>query len=407
MRIAIIHPNPVSSRAVGGTTRVYALVCHLAPRHEVHVFTHARGPKAEADAAIRELASLGVTQRVIPQPPVSWLTKARWAAQKTPYFVSHNRNPAIEAAVTALDRERGIDVAHLELNALAPLFGGLGAGCARVLAEQELMSISIERLRALSSRHKNAYQRYITRQIPRIRAFESEVLRHFDRLFGITEGEASRMAELSGREVAVLPHVVDTRRFTPRAVPTASESILFVANYRHHPNIEAAFWLMERVWPLIHRAAPGVRVRLVGPGLEPAQIRSLAALGAEVSGRVEDLAGAYCESAVFANPIRSGGGMRGKVLEAFACGIPVVSTTLGLEGIAATPGEHCDRADEAEGFAAAVDCLLEDRSLCRARAERARALVVTHYDVGVVLGRLEAAFEEAHAVRRAAIGARA
>jgi glycosyltransferase involved in cell wall biosynthesis len=126
-----------------------------------------------------------------------------------------------------------------------------------------------------------------------------------------------------------------------------------------------------------------------------------------VSGRVEDLAGAYRESAVFANPIRSGGGMRGKLLEAFACGIPVVSTAIGLEGIAARPGEHCDRVDDEDGFAAAILRLLADASLCRARAERARALVVTHYDVGVVLGRLEAAFEAAHAARRAAVGARA
>jgi hypothetical protein len=141
-----------------------------------------------------------------------------------------------------------------------------------VLAEQELMSISIERLRAVPSRHKNAYQRYITRRIPRIRAFESEVLRHFDRLFGITEGEAARMAELSGREVGVLPHVVDTRRFTPSTSPTASRCILFVANYRHQPNIEAVFWLMERVWPLVPARA-GARVRLVDPASR-AQVRS-------------------------------------------------------------------------------------------------------------------------------------
>ncbi len=407
MRIAIVHADPVSSRAVGGTTRIYALVCHLAPRHEVHVFTHLRGPKAEADAAADELAALGVTQHVMPQPPASWFTKARWATQKPPYFVSHNRNPVIAAAIAALDRERGIDVVHIELNTLAPLLGGLGPGCARVLAEQELMSLSVERLRTVPARHKNVYQRYITHQLPRIRSYESEVLRRFDRLFGITAGEAARMAELSGREVGVLPHVVDTRRFTPLATSKSSQTILFVANYAHHPNVEAVFWLMEHVWPLVHRDAPRARVRLVGPDLEAGQIRSLTAMGAEVSGRVEDVARAYSESVVFANAIRSGGGMRGKVLEAFACGIPVVSTTIGLEGIAAIPGEHCDRSDDERGFAAAIVRLLNDEAQRRERAERARALVATHYDVGVVLGRLEATFEEACAVRRARTGVRA
>lgn len=400
MRIAIVHPYPVWSRAVGGTTRVYALVRHLAARHEVHVFTHGHGETEEEAEAVRELAGFGVTQRVFPRPPAPWLTKARWAAMRTPYFVSHNRNPALEAALAALDRERGVDVGHLELIALAPLLAGLGTQAARVLAEQELMSITIERLRGVSWRHKNAYQIFITRQIPGIRRFESETLRRFDRLFGINDFEAARMAELSGRKVEVLPHVVDTRVFTPGDSPPLPGSVLFVGNYGHHPNVEAVFWLMERVWPAVRAENAGARARLVGPGLDAKQVRALEALGAEVAGRVDDLAGAYRAASVFANPILSGGGMRGKVLEAMACGVPVVSTGIGLEGVAATPGEHCDRADDARAFAGALLRLLADRSLRAARAGRARSLVVGHYDARIVMERLETAFEEARAARR-------
>ncbi len=407
MRIAIVHPYPVWSRAVGGTTRVLALVRHLAPRHEVHVFTHSRGQTDEEAEAVRELAALGVAQRVVPRPPSSWLHKARWAAQRVPYFVSHNRSPELEAALSKLDRERGIDVAHLEHLALAPLLEGLGGGCARVLAEQELMSLTVERLRAVPFRHKSLYQHYITRQIPRIRSFEGEALRGFDRAFGINAAEAARMAELSGRDVEVLPHVVDTRVFTPAAEPPASRDVLFVGNYGHHPNVEAVFWLMEEVWPAVRRRAPGARVRLVGPELSVAYTRTLEALGAEVAGRVEDLAGAYRSAAVFVNPIRSGGGMRGKVLEAFACGVPVVSTGIGLEGVAARPGEHCDRADDAADFAAAIVRLLTDAPLCSTRARSARELVASNYDVRGVMGRLEMVFDEVCAGRRIAARARA
>ena len=404
MRIAVVHPYPVSSRSVGGTTRVYALVRYFAARHEVHVFAHSHGQPAAEQEAVRELASLGVTQRVFPRPPSSWLTKARWALSSAPYFVGHNRNPALESALVALDRERGLDMAHLELIALEPLLHGLGPQCARVLAEQELMSITIERLRTVPFRHKMPYQHYITRQIPRIRRFEAEALRRFDRLFGIHEGEATRMAALSGRKVEVLPHVVDTRTFTPGPALPGLQSVLFVGNYRHHPNVDAVFWLMERVWPAVQRGAPETLVRLVGPGLEPAQARALEALGAEVTGRVEDLVGAYRTATVFANSIQSGGGMRGKVLEAFACGIPVVSTALGLEGIAAEPGEHCERADDAEGFATALLRLLGNSSLRCARAQCARTLVVKHYDVRVVMEQLEVAFEEARDARRERAG---
>jgi len=407
VRLAIVHPYPVHRRAVGGTTRVYALVHHLAARHEVHVFAHSHGRAEEEQQAIRELGELGVVLRVFPRPPSSWLDKARWAVKRSPYFVNHNRNPALETTLAKLDRERGFDVVHVEFAFLEPLLEGLGDGCARVLAEQELMSISIDRLRGVAGRHKSAYERYIAFELPRIRSFEAAWLQRFDRLFGITDAEAARMAEVSGRQVEVLPHVVDTRVFTPGEAKPTRPSVLFVGNYEHKPNVEAAFWLMEQIWPVVRRQMLDATIRLVGPGLDAGHRAALERLGAEVAGRVEDLVGAYREAMVFANPIRSGGGMRGKVLEAFACGVPVVSTTIGLEGVAARPGEHCERADEAEPFAAAVVRLLGDPSSRVAMAGRARTLVSDRYDVRSVMERLEHAFEEAREVRRARAGATA
>lgn len=407
MRIAIVHPYPVHRRAVGGTTRVYALVRHLAARHEVHVFAHSQGDAEEEQQAIRELAEFGVVQRVIPRPSSSWFAKARWAVDRLPYFVHYNRSPILEAALAELDRERGLDVAHLEFGFLEPLLGGLSHHCARVLAEQELMSVHIDRLRRVPGRHKSAYEYYVSLELPRVRAFEARALRHFDRLFGITEGDAARMAKVSGKSVEVLPHVVDTHVFTPGEAAPRRPCVLFVGNYDHKPNVDAAFWLMEQIWPAVRRQVPEATVRLVGPGLDAERRTALERLGAEVAGRVEDLVGAYRDAAVFANPIRAGGGMRGKVLEAFACGLPVVSTAIGLEGVAARPGEACESADEAERFAAAIVRLLGDPAACRALASRAHALVVEQYDVRVVMGRLENAFEEAHELRRARVGATA
>jgi polysaccharide biosynthesis protein PslH len=407
VRIAVVHPYPVHHRAVGGTTRVYALVRHLALRNDVEVFTHAHGDREEEERAIGELRELGVVQHVIPRPADSWLKKARWALQRSPYFVNHNRNPALETMLAKCDRERPFDVAHVEFGFLEPLLEGLGGGCARVLAEQELMSVAIERLRGVSGRHKSAYERYIAFELPRIRSFEAAWMHRFDRLFGITDGEAARMAEVSGRQVDVLPHVVDTRVFTPGDGTPVRPSVLFVGNYHHKPNVEAAFWLTEQVWPSVQSRVPEATLRLVGPGLDAGRRAALEGLGAEVAGRVEDLVGAYRASMVFANPIRSGGGMRGKVLEAFACGVPVVSTAIGLEGVAAEPGDDCERADEPGRFADAIVRLLGDPAHRDALAQRARTVVCERYDVRSVMERLEQAFEEAREVRRARAGATA
>lgn len=404
MRIAVVHAYPVHSRAVGGTTRLNALVRHLASRHELHVFAH--GNPEQDGEAVRELSELGVQLHLFPLASGSWVKKASWAFGRLPYFVHHNRNPELEEALVLLDQEQGIDVVHVELMYLERLLGRLRPECARVLAEQELMSVSVERLRSVPFRHKSAYQHYIALELPRIRRFEAEALHRFDRVFAINEREAGSMATSSGREVEILPHVVDTKVFTPGEIDARETGVLFVGNYGHHPNVAAAFWLMEEVWPRVKSQLSSARVRLVGPGLDEGSRRALEALGAEVKGRVEDIVGAYRSATVFANPIRSGGGMRGKVLEAFACGLPLVSTQCGLEGIAASAGEHCETADTPEGFADALLALLRDGDARRARGERARALVTAHYDAGVVMDRLDAVFAEVHAERQSLVGDR-
>ncbi len=406
MRIAIVHPYPVSSRAVGGTTRIWLLVEHLAGRHELRVLTHASGDQRADREAIAELARLGVEQRVLERPRASTTRKLSWALGAHPYFVGYNRNPALEAALCELDAQGGLDVVHVEFAYLAPLLEGLGPRPARVLAEQETMSVMIDRLRAVPAHSRSIYQRYLARQLAGVRRFEGEALRGFDRAFAINPGEAAALARLAGRPVDVLPHVVRAASFSPPQQEPADASLLFVGNYAHDPNRHAIHWLAEHVWPAVRSALPGVRLDVVGPHLPDDERAALVAQGAQVLGRVEDLAGAYRRAAVVVNPIRSGGGMRGKVLEAFASGRPVVSTWLGMEGIAAEDGVHFDLADEPERFAAAVVALLRDPERRRALGQRARDLVLRLYDAPVVLGRLEQAFAEAVDERRTRLAGR-
>lgn len=403
MRIAIVHPYPVHAGGVGGVTRLRALARHLAARHEVHVLAHATGRGEEEAAAVREMAEIGVRQRLFPRPASPPWRKLGWALARAPYFVGHNRSPALEAALAELDAERPLDVVHVEMAYLEPLLRGVGAHCVRGLAEQELMSLALERLRAVPLRHKSAYQCYIGLELGAVRRFEAETLPRFHRLYGITPGEAARMRSLSQREVGVLPHVVDTERFAPppsRAIPPGRDTVLFVGSYTHHPNVEAAFWLMESVWPRVRQAVPAARVRLVGPGLDGRRRAALESLGADVAGRVDDLAAEYQDAQVFANPIHSGAGMRGKLLEAFASALPAVSTSLGLEGAEAMPGVHCERADDPAAFAAALAGLLRDPARRAAQGAAARALAVARYDVRVVLGALEADYAAAVAALR-------
>jgi glycosyltransferase involved in cell wall biosynthesis len=313
MRIAIVHPYLVHSRAVGGTTRVYGLVRHLAGRHSVEVLTHASGDPEADGAAADELAKLGVVHRTFARPRATPSRKLAWMLSPEPYFVGHNLNPALASYLAERDQMGELDLVHLEFAYLEPMLAGLGPRPARILAEQETMSLMIERLRSVPGALKSAYQLYIARELRAVRRFERAVLPRFDRAFAITPQEAGLFSAILGRPASVLPHVVDASAFLPPAVEPSGPVCLFVGNFAHDPNLHALHWLLEHAWPAIRAARPDVRLEIVGPGLPEATTREAAAQGVEPRGRVENLAECYRHAAVFVNPIRSGGGMRGKV----------------------------------------------------------------------------------------------
>jgi glycosyltransferase involved in cell wall biosynthesis len=397
MRIAVVHPYAVHAGAVGGTTRLYALVRHLAAAgHDVTVLAHSSG-SAEADrAAVEDLRSLGADQRLFPlfKPPL--LVRLPWAIGPTPYYVHRNRNAALSAEL----RRIAPDLVHVELGYLAPLLDSLDPRVPRALAEQETMSLAIERLR--SARGRSPWEWYLLTQRSKVAAFERRAFAAYHRVWAISRAEASHLGRLLDRPVDVLPHVVDTRAFLPGPATAPEPSVLFVGNYAHRPNEHALRWLLDVIWPRVRAQVPQARLAAVGPGLAQAMRDRIERAGGAAPGRVADLPAAYRSAAVFANPIRSGGGMRGKVLEAFACGSAVVSTGMGMEGIDARSGEHFLRADAPGEFAEALVRYLRDPGLRREHGLSARALVERAYDPRRVFVRLEEAFAQLVESRRRA-----
>ncbi len=404
MKVALVHAYPVHARAVGGTTRLDALARYLAPRHRLWVFAHGSGDAAADARAVADLAAIGVTQRLFDRPRAGLFRRLRRAAGPRPYYVGYNENPLLARALADLDRAESLDVVHLELGYLAPLLSELSPRPLRVLAEQETMSLAIERLRSLPMRERTLYEWYVGRTAATVRRFESGTLPSFDLLFGISPSEAARLSEVVRRPVPVLPHVASTAAFRPPERESGGRGVLFVGNFGHRPNLHALSWLLGGVWPLVAREAPGARLEVVGPRLPEAERARLSGLGAVPHGRVEDLAAAYGAAAVVVNPVRTGGGMRGKVLEAFACARAVVSTSLGMEGIDAVPETHFSLADNPGQFAAAIVRYLESPGLRAAHGAAARRLAEERYDPAVVFARLEAEWRRALSERDRAGG---
>jgi glycosyltransferase involved in cell wall biosynthesis len=398
MNISIVHPYRIHANAVGGSTRVFELAQFLARRrHRVAVFSHA---DRTINGACPVLADLGVEQHVFDLPVPSRLTQARWLFDESkPYYVHWNVNPAMASALAAAAPTT--DVVHLELGYMAPAIAALPACVVRGLAEQEVMPLMLERLERVDWRERSTYERVAPLMRRRAIAFDRRTLPAFDLLYGINEREAAYLRDASGRDAAVLPHVVSVARFAA-SLPDEQDraTVMFVGNFQHRPNVHAARWFVQEIWPQVVSRVPFARCEFVGPGLDTASQTALTVPGVAVSGYQPDLAACYRRATVVINPVISGGGMRGKVLEAMASAAAVVSTSVGLEGIAASAGQHCIVADDAASFADGIVSYVTNPVMRRAHGDAARRLISQNYDAPAVFARLESDYQRAVDARR-------
>jgi len=170
--------------------------------------------------------------------------------------------------------------------------------------------------------------------------------------------------------------------------------MLFLGSWRHDPNRIAVDWFMRHVMPLITAEEPRAKLTIVGSDPPAPHLYADYAAHMEMLGFVEDVRDPLARYSLFACPILSGSGVRVKLLEAFAAGIPVVSTRVGAEGLASKDGEFCALADDPAGFAARVVALLRDPEKAAAMAQRARAEVEANWDMAVITRRLVDGYRE-------------
>jgi glycosyltransferase involved in cell wall biosynthesis len=188
----------------------------------------------------------------------------------------------------------------------------------------------------------------------------------------------------------------------PAAAAGARHDVLFLGRMDYHANVDAALFFASKVWPLIHARRPELRLMVVGA--EPAKpVLALRGHGISVTGTVDDVRPFYQRALASVVPLRVGGGTRLKVLEAMAAGVPVVSTTLGAEGLVVTPGKDILIADTPEAMADAVISLQPESPQWQQMTTHARRLVQAEYDwpvMGEILWRVHA--EQVALGRRAA-----
>lgn len=235
-------------------------------------------------------------------------------------------------------------------------------------------------------------------EAPKLRRYERALGRAVDRVVAVSEPDAADLAGVIGRPVDLVPNGIDCSFFCPRSDPAAPTPdrpprIVFGGTLDYRPNVDAAIWLVREILPRVWAVRPDLRAVLVGRDPAPA-VRALASDRVIVTGYLPDLRPEVWASDLYVVPLRAGGGTRFKVLEGLALGVPVLTTTLGAEGIGGTPGVHYLVADRAADFADRILAVLADPAAGRDLVKAGRAFVAARYDWSVVTPRLLELYRE-------------
>jgi glycosyltransferase involved in cell wall biosynthesis len=236
-----------------------------------------------------------------------------------------------------------------------------------------------------------------------LRDYEGQICRQFEGLLAVSEEDKAALEEAAGQplEAAVIPIAIDTDEVTEVCRQPEADHILHIGTMFWPPNIDGILWFLREILPLIQAQRPKTTFDVVG-AKPPPEIVAYGSNGSgtNVTGYVVDPTPYYETTGVMVVPLRAGGGMRVKILNALAQGLPIVSTTLGCEGIGVEPGRHLLVADTPEAFAQATLRLLQDKNLAAELGRNGRALIQSTYDYRAACRPIEALYQKALASHR-------
>jgi polysaccharide biosynthesis protein PslH len=295
--------------------------------------------------------------------------------------------------IRGLLRTRTVDVVHVRQLPEAGFAADLGPSPALLeLVDSEALAAA----RAAGGGVRRALRRFAAREV------ERRAIRPFRVVTVVAEADAAALRGLGSArgEVVVVPNGVDAEVFRPSPdLRVDPDAIAFSGAMSFPPNVDAVTWFARAVLPRIRAARPAATFTIVGRDPAPA-VRELAALpGVIVTGTVDDVRPYLGGSAVVVAPMRSGSGIKNKVLEALAMSRPVVATSVAVEGLATVAGRDLVVADGAAGVAEAVTGLLADPGRAEELGRNGRRLVEGTYTWDACAERYRAIYAELAAGR--------
>lgn len=391
MLLTQVLPFPPDS---GPKVKTYNVLKYLSASHDVTLVSFVRGDQSAEVAALKRFCGAVHT---VPMARDKWrdgLAMLRSLLTAQPWMMVRDDRAAMRELVDRLAREEHFDVAHADqLN--------MGQYALRVAGARKLLDLHNALwllYKRLAETMPSGPRRWLLNRDWRLlKTYEGRLCGEFDAVMAVSEEDKIALQDAMGgraKPIKVIPITVDGDEVAEvRRAPDAG-NILHIGTMYWPPNIDGITWFVSEVLPLIRQRRPDVVFDCVG-ARPPQQLLELKQRDPRinVTGYVEDVQPFLQNAGVMIVPLRAGGGMRVKILNALAQGLPIVTTTLGCEGIAVEHGVSALIADTPAQLAESVLAVLADRELGDRLGRNARALFGQRYDYRVALRAMDELFE--------------
>lgn len=384
-------PFPLTS---GKRIRSFHLLTRLAKSHRVTYVAHRNADSEEERLAAKvlrehDIVPVVVDYRVPPKSGVGFYGRLLGNLfSPLPYSVATHASRAMEIAIGKLAANDPPDMWHCEWTPYAQAMRGRPGRW--VVMAHNVESVIWRRMAEAEANPLKSW--FIRQQWKKFEAFERWAYSAATRTVAVSREDADRIEKQFGaRDVAVVDNGVDTGFFKPDPDAVGDpHRVLFLGSLDWRPNQDAVRLLLDAIFPKVRTAEPRATLAVVGRK-PPEWLRESVnrSPGVELHGDVPDVRPFLHSAGALAVPLRIGGGSRLKILEALTAGLPVVTTTVGVEGLRLAAGEHCTVADGVDTFAGALLDAVRRPGAAREQAARGRKRVLAEYDWDRLAGQLD------------------
>ncbi len=433
MRILLltqIVPYPPDS---GPKVKTYHVLRYLAGRG--HRITLATFVRQDEEQHLQSLQPFCAELHAVPLRR-SRLADVRAYAQSLrsglPFLVTRDAKPEMQSLVNKLTREQWFDIVHADQLTMGQYALEVGSWKLEVGNHPSLVFDAHNAVWQIVERAQQTapffVRPFLALEAHRIKRYEGALIHQFDHTLAVSAVDRQALLDAANLErenpksemprrttsgtvpvcnpargplrclqskISIVPIALDCAAAQPVSRSDHSANIITVSTLFYPPNADGVRWFIREVFPIVRRQMPEATLTIVGarPPQDIVRFATRHSSHVTLTGYVPDLQPYLERAALMVVPVRAASGMRVRILEALARGIPLVTTTTGVEGIEAIHGEHLLVADEPREFAEAVVRLLGNAQLRERLARNGRRLIEEHYDWRVVLPRLEGVYE--------------